>query len=107
MAISPLGGFIVGVSITDVFFTALCQLLRVKVLVIHGTGSAQSQLSCPSCVALGEVTARSPDHTHQRCLLVCLLSSWNSKVPVQGQRHFGSLKVHVDPAACQCDTLEL
>lgn len=96
-----------GVSITDVFFTDLCQLLRVKVLVIHGTGSAQSQLSCPSCVALGEVTARSPDHTHQRCLLVCLLSSWNSKVPVQGQRHFGSLKVHVDPAACQCDTLEL
>lgn len=69
--------------------------------------SVQSCLSCPAHVALGEVTARSPGHSHQRCLLVCLISSRNSKVLVQGQRHFGSLKVHVDPSASQCDTLEL
>lgn len=69
--------------------------------------SVQSCLSCSAHVALGEVTARSPGHTHQRCLLVSLIFSWNIKVLVQGQRHFGSLKVHVDPTASQCDTLEL
>lgn len=80
---------------------------KVKLSAIHGTDSVQSCQSCPAHVALGEVTARSPGHAYQRCLLVCLISSWNTTVPGQGQRHFRGLKVHADPAACQCDTLEL
>lgn len=65
-----------------------------ELLCLRGSGGGDSQVPWPHPpeVSVG---------------IFSLISSWNIKVPVQGQWYFGSLKVHIDPTVSQCDTLEL
>lgn len=71
--------------------------------LLGGRCAVTSELALPARLR-GTLAARA--HGTRR-VSSPLMAAWETEALAQGQRHFRSLKVSFDPAACQCDASEV